>query len=1145
MSQQDISTRAKQGDPKVIEAILKRYLHPKGIHPQVARQDACLHVLLETEQSPQPDAIVDFIHAVLLKLGTEPIETLKVYSRSPGQTVAWSRDVQVNPRLLIDTPELEQVSPDADVELEAEPDSLGDELTDEHSEEPVEGAVEDEQGYGLEAIAPVEVEDVLGSLNGEEDIENPFRLDYSLGLDALEAVADGDDFAVLPLLDSEVLSEDESPSEAALDHFSSDMNDMDTVEEASSETEDFAALGDGESADQAGDAPELVDWSLSLDADRMEAEDSLDGFDGGDHSLDDPNQDGAIAPDILIEEGAQAAEQPRNSALDEMFSDLEGSEVASPPFQEVTEDLRFEASSFEELLGDGSASDTGDEFGFGQWVPNAVDDSNLDEFGFGNFGSEEQRLDDAADSLSEEFLGDLELEQTEETGGFDLEELLSSDSTSEDSDLESLIAEEPSEASSFGDLPFPLDSDSLDVESSVTDESSDFLDADLAFAADAVVAETVGEFGASEDAIADDLGFEDTSFEELLVPGFEAGQDEGLDLDGAVFASEDDDSLLDGASLELLDSGDQPSHDDGFEALLSDALTEEESGDFSLEEFAAESFEVEGSDNDFGLDDLTTEAVLNDPFVMTGEDAEDAFADLVAEFPGEMAAESEDLESLTDEENVSDLDVFSVTDDEAIAPVLNLDMLESSSLEESEPFDALPETPDFEALLAESDEDADGLDFGSLLADSAEPLDSAAQEAIAPSLAEEENFEALLAEAPADTFDEYGAEYFGFDALIPKVPNRSAVENLEGGDPPSEDSAAVLSESTLDALEDAFMGQLMSPPLTLPDELPAPIQNIAEETFEENSEGFSGEILEEMIEETAEEVVQDSFVQAVDQEAESPSSPTEASPFELESLVEALNVVEPLEESLSGFEEDLPSAPEEVSFEELLVSSEADVPLMPDEEALNVMEPVLEESLSGFEEDLPSVPEEVSLEELLVSSEADVPLVPEESEEEVSSVPEALPPVSVVGLEQSEAALPSPRSVHQAGLTARPRPFTPLNVMTQTNGMSTSSEARAFDRPDAVVLLIFVSIYLIWQMYLEFLEEAAPDGSLNGRSLARRLEVSPSLISRRKERDDFSAWTQDLDPDGIPWAYVDGVFVPLFDLMSDDEAEAIALESTP
>ncbi|MGF1495986.1 MAG: hypothetical protein ACFB8W_04060 [Elainellaceae cyanobacterium] len=82
------------------------------------------------------------------------------------------------------------------------------------------------------------------------------------------------------------------------------------------------------------------------------------------------------------------------------------------------------------------------------------------------------------------------------------------------------------------------------------------------------------------------------------------------------------------------------------------------------------------------------------------------------------------------------------------------------------------------------------------------------------------------------------------------------------------------------------------------------------------------------------------------------------------------------------------------------------------------------------------------------------------------------------------------------------------------------------DRPEAVVLVLFLLALYIWQLYESLMAEVAPAGSLSGRALAARLEVSYSAISRRKEMTDFPTWSQSLDPDGIAWFYVDRAFVP-------------------
>lgn len=96
---------------------------------------------------------------------------------------------------------------------------------------------------------------------------------------------------------------------------------------------------------------------------------------------------------------------------------------------------------------------------------------------------------------------------------------------------------------------------------------------------------------------------------------------------------------------------------------------------------------------------------------------------------------------------------------------------------------------------------------------------------------------------------------------------------------------------------------------------------------------------------------------------------------------------------------------------------------------------------------------------------------------------------------------------------------------TSAEGISPQEET-LLQRPESVILLIFVSIFMIWQLYVDLMEEVAPEGSLSGRALAQRLNVSRSTISRRKEREDFGDWSQQLDPDEIAWVYRNGAFYP-------------------
>jgi hypothetical protein len=90
----------------------------------------------------------------------------------------------------------------------------------------------------------------------------------------------------------------------------------------------------------------------------------------------------------------------------------------------------------------------------------------------------------------------------------------------------------------------------------------------------------------------------------------------------------------------------------------------------------------------------------------------------------------------------------------------------------------------------------------------------------------------------------------------------------------------------------------------------------------------------------------------------------------------------------------------------------------------------------------------------------------------------------------------------------------------------TEGSVQAFlRRPEAVILIIFVSMIMLWQFYLDLLE-SVESTSLSGRELAERLGTNQSTISRRKDQEDFGEWTQTLDPDGIAWIYQNPSFVP-------------------
>ena len=103
MTQQDVITQAKQGNPKAIAAIINQSLQPKNITAKVGVKEGSLQIVLESAQIPDQKATVSFIRKGLIKLEIESINTVKVYGRQRGEeTPAWNETFELIP--VQDTP---------------------------------------------------------------------------------------------------------------------------------------------------------------------------------------------------------------------------------------------------------------------------------------------------------------------------------------------------------------------------------------------------------------------------------------------------------------------------------------------------------------------------------------------------------------------------------------------------------------------------------------------------------------------------------------------------------------------------------------------------------------------------------------------------------------------------------------------------------------------------------------------------------------------------------------------------------------------------------------------------------------------------------------------------------------------------------
>ena len=98
MKPEDVLAIARQGHPKVIEAIINHTTKPHGISVRVARRQRALYILIEGEAAIQQAAVVTFVEASLYKLQLQTITSAVVYGRQRGQaSINWSEKLVIDP----------------------------------------------------------------------------------------------------------------------------------------------------------------------------------------------------------------------------------------------------------------------------------------------------------------------------------------------------------------------------------------------------------------------------------------------------------------------------------------------------------------------------------------------------------------------------------------------------------------------------------------------------------------------------------------------------------------------------------------------------------------------------------------------------------------------------------------------------------------------------------------------------------------------------------------------------------------------------------------------------------------------------------------------------------------------------------------
>ncbi len=93
LTQPQLLELARQGHAKAIATVISQFLKSRGINTLAKSKDACLHIILESDQVPNQASMSQFVHQKLLDLKIKSIQKVKVYARTPGnKSIAWVQE---------------------------------------------------------------------------------------------------------------------------------------------------------------------------------------------------------------------------------------------------------------------------------------------------------------------------------------------------------------------------------------------------------------------------------------------------------------------------------------------------------------------------------------------------------------------------------------------------------------------------------------------------------------------------------------------------------------------------------------------------------------------------------------------------------------------------------------------------------------------------------------------------------------------------------------------------------------------------------------------------------------------------------------------------------------------------------------------
>ena len=95
-NQQKIIELATQGNPKAMAMIINQLLEQKGITAIAGRKNDYIHIVLESEQVPNPEIVTPLVEQKIASLQSKYLKNVKIHGRQLGnKSVIWTKTISL------------------------------------------------------------------------------------------------------------------------------------------------------------------------------------------------------------------------------------------------------------------------------------------------------------------------------------------------------------------------------------------------------------------------------------------------------------------------------------------------------------------------------------------------------------------------------------------------------------------------------------------------------------------------------------------------------------------------------------------------------------------------------------------------------------------------------------------------------------------------------------------------------------------------------------------------------------------------------------------------------------------------------------------------------------------------------------------